>query len=126
MLAVRSLRLPDGQTAARLAGPQPPALRGSRVNREANINELVRVAFSKSVWISNDTKADLARDYPEELMEQLDSILFDSCWPSDPWVTSESLEEAVKKVEPTLKEKYPQLDDQSMEKILDYACFQWK
>ena len=96
------------------------------MNREANINELIEAAFSKSVWVSKDTKANLARDYPKELMEQLDSILFDSCWPSDPWMTSDSLEEAAKKVEPTLKEKYPQLDDESMEKILNYACFQWK
>lgn len=106
--------------------PIPWALRGIRVSHEAGINQLIEAAFSKSVWISQEMKSDIAREYPKELIEQLDSILFDSCWPSDPWMKSGSLEEAAKKVEPILKEKYPQLNDQSMQKILNYACFQWK
>ncbi len=96
------------------------------MRQDATINDRIESAFSQSIWIAKETRASLKDEFPKFLITELDSILYDSCWPAEPWTTSASLPEAAAKVEPELRLKYPKLSDQSIGLILNYACFQWK
>ncbi len=96
------------------------------MSQKPSINDVIEFAFSRSVWISKETQADVESKFAPELVELLAAVLKDSTWPAEPWTTAKSLTEAATLVEPRLRKKYPQLSDASVSKVLNYACFQWK
>lgn len=96
------------------------------MSSDPSLNDVVRYAFAKSVSPSQETRQNIAERFPKGLADRFEQLLHDSCWPAEPWTQSASLQEAAKKVEPSLRNKYPELDDESVKAILNYACFSWK
>jgi hypothetical protein len=96
------------------------------VNQDTNINDLIQFALSERIWISREMRIQIKTQFPIQLVELLDTILHDSSWPAEPWTTSKSLTEAAQRVEPTLRKKYPELTDESISCVLNYACYEWK
>ena len=91
-----------------------------------DLNDVVQFAFAKSVWISKEHKKTIEDTFSNELVARLDSALHCSCWPPEPWTTAKSFKDAADKVIPVLKNKFPELNDDSIQLIMNYACYQWK
>ena len=94
--------------------------------QEPSINDVIDYAFASSVYISREVQRDIESRFEPHLVSQLAGILKDSTWPAEPWTTASSLTEAAHLVELRIRAKYPQLNDASVSKVLNYACFQWK
>ena len=96
------------------------------MNRDATINDLIHFALAERSWIPREIRSQIEIQFPKQLIELLDTILHDSGWPAEPWTTSESLPEAARKVEPTLRKKYPELTNENINRVLNHACYEWK
>tara|TARA_R110002073_G_scaffold271180_2_gene434526 strand:+ start:1973 stop:2263 length:291 start_codon:yes stop_codon:yes gene_type:complete len=90
------------------------------------VNTVISFAFVDGVYMSREAHAEIETRFDRVLVKKFKSILDDSTSPSEVWTTASSFAEATRKVEPVLRKKYPELTDDSIFKILNYACFTWK
>jgi hypothetical protein len=96
------------------------------MSKPGDINDLIRFAMSGPMWISQEMRKQIEARYPKPLVDLLYKIRADCDSPEEAWTESGSFEEAARKVEPGLRNKYPELSDESIRLLLSQAAFSWR